>query len=117
MAVLYIKDLVVEAKHGVNPEEKTTLQQFKINVKMTVDTDKAGRSDDLSDTVNWSDIRKSIIHTVKSNTFNLMERLAKEIADQILNEKRITRVVVEIEKLDAFQTGVPGIIVVVGRDL
>jgi FolB domain-containing protein len=58
MSVIYLKDLVVEAKHGVHPHEKTTPQRFNISAKLHVDTIKAEVSDDLADTVNWSHIRK-----------------------------------------------------------
>jgi dihydroneopterin aldolase len=109
MSVIYIRDLVIEAKHGYRQEEKDNAQRFKINVELTIDTAKAGRSDDLADTLNWSGLRDTIVNTVQNNSFDLMERLAQELVSQILKDGRVQKLVVSIDKPDAFSSGVPGI--------
>jgi FolB domain-containing protein len=109
MPVLYIKDLIVEAKHGVHPHEKETAQRFKISVELTLPAAKAGRSDDLKDTINWSELRDMIVVTVQNNSFNLMERLAQELTDQIMTDERVEKLILSIDKLDAFPSGIPGI--------
>jgi len=109
MLVLYIKDLVVEGKHGFHPHEKQTAQRFKISVELTISNSKAGQSDDLADTINWSELRDNIVATVQNNSFNLVERLAQAIADQILADTRVEKLIVSIDKLDAFASGIPGI--------
>lgn len=109
MATLLIKDLVITAKHGVHKYEKLHPQRFNVSVALTVDTSKAGKSDDLNDTVNWSELRQLVVDTVEKNSFNLMERLAQEVAAQIKADKRASKVTVKIEKLDAWDSGVPGI--------
>jgi dihydroneopterin aldolase len=115
MASIFIKNLIIEAKHGVHPQEKQTAQRFRISVEVVMDTTRAGVSDDLADTIDWSTLRQTIIATVENNTFNLMERLAKEVGDQILLDQRLEKVLVSIDKLDAFQTGTPGIKLEVNR--
>jgi len=107
--VIYIKDLVVEGKHGVHQREKDHSQRFSINAELTIDIAKAGLSDELADTLNWSRLRTTIIDTVQNNSFNLVERLAQEIAVQILLDKRVQKLVLSVDKLDAFKTGVPGV--------
>ncbi len=109
MSVMYIKDLIVEAKHGVHDHEKIHPQRIRINVELTTDTDRASATDDLSDTLDWSQLRQNIIDTVQNNSFNLIERLASEVAEQILHNKDIEKVTVSIDKLDAFESGIPGI--------
>jgi dihydroneopterin aldolase len=109
MTVIYIKDLVVEGRHGVHQREKDNPQRFSINVEATIDNAKAGLSDDLADTLDWSRLRAAIIDTVQNNSFNLVERLAGEIAAQILLEKRVRKLVLSVDKPDAFKTGVPGV--------
>jgi dihydroneopterin aldolase len=42
MGSIYIKDLIIEAKHGVHPHEKQNAQRFNVSVKLTVDIEKAG---------------------------------------------------------------------------
>jgi FolB domain-containing protein len=110
MAVIYIKDLVVEGKHGVHQREKDHPQRFSITTELTIDTAKAGVSDDLNDTLNWSALRDVITDTVQNNSFNLVERLAREVGDRlILSDVRIQKLIVSIDKLDAFETGMPGV--------
>jgi FolB domain-containing protein len=109
MTVIYIKDLVVEGKHGVHQREKDHPQRFNVTAELTIDIAKAGLSDDLEDTLNWSGLRTTIIDTVQNNSFNLVERLAREIAARILLDKRVRKLVLSVDKPDAFKTGVPGI--------
>jgi FolB domain-containing protein len=109
MSIIYIKDLVVEGKHGIHQREKINAQSFRINVELNVDNTKAGVSDNLDDTLDWSRLRATIVETAQNNSFNLIERLAQEIAQQILLDKRIQKLVLSIDKLDAFKTGIPGV--------
>jgi dihydroneopterin aldolase len=109
MLVIYIKDLVVEAKHGVHQHEKQHSQRFIFNIELTLDSDRAGISDNLDDTLDYSELRQTIIDTARNNSFNLMERLAREVADQILRDKRVRKVVVSIDKPDVYANGTPGV--------
>lgn len=109
MTVIYIKDLVVEAKHGVHEAEKKHPQRFVFNVDLTVDGGSAGVSDDLADTPDYDKLRQTIIDTAQNNSFNLIERLAREVADQILADKRVRKVVISIDKPDVYENGTPGI--------
>jgi dihydroneopterin aldolase len=109
MSVIYIKDLVVEAKHGVHQHEKDKPQRFVINLELTLDMTQAVASDDLADTLNYSELRQIIIDTTQNNSFNLIERLAQAIADAILTDHRIQKLSLTIDKPDVFKTGRPGI--------
>src|SRR4051812_10109661 len=98
---IYIKDLVARGKHGFHQHEKEKAQSFKISVELDADNDVAGTSDELDDTLNWSLLRDEIVRIVERNSFNLIERLAREISDQLLKEKFVRKVVVKIDKLEA----------------
>lgn len=108
MLVVSIKDLVVEARHGVHPNEKEQAQRFIFNVEVTLDS-RANISDDLTDTLNYTELKQIILKTAQNNSFNLIERLAQTVAAQILENERVRKVVVAIDKPDVFETGVPGI--------
>lgn len=109
MLTVCIKDLVVEAKHGVHQKEKQQPQRFIFNVELTLDSARAGISDDLADTLDYSGLRRMIIDVAQKNSFNLIERLAREVADQILADKRILRAVISIDKPDVYGNGTPGV--------
>ena len=109
MTTLFIKDLIIEAKHGVHEHEKRTKQRFKVSVELSVDLSRAASSDNLADSLDWSDLRDEIVKIVQSNSFNLMERLAQVIAEAMLKHRGVSEVSVTIDKIDAFESGIPGI--------
>jgi FolB domain-containing protein len=109
MSSLYIKDLVIEARHGVHEHEKQTKQRFAISVELEVDLSRAAQSDDVADTLDWSVLRDEIITITQNNSFNLMERLAQTIADAMLKHNGVSEACVTIDKIDAFSSGIPGV--------
>jgi dihydroneopterin aldolase len=109
MSSLYIKDLIIEAKHGMHDHEKQTKQRFLVSVELILDLSRAGQSDDLADSLDWLLLKNEIVAIVQSNSFNLMERLAQVIADAMLKHRGVQKVSVTIDKIDAFESGVPGV--------
>lgn len=109
MLTIYLKDLVITARHGVHQHEKAQVQRFNVSVSVVLETT-ANTSDLLEDTLDWSDLRRVVIEAVESTSFNLIERLAQHVADEILKlDKRIKKLTISIDKLDAFPAGVPGV--------
>lgn len=106
---VYIKDLVIAGRHGVHDHEKESPQRFKVTVELDMAVTKATVSDDLGDTADWSRLKAEIIRIVENKSYDLAERLAMEIAAKMLEDKRIARTVVLIDKVDAFESGVPGV--------
>jgi FolB domain-containing protein len=109
MSSLYIKDLIIEAKHGVHDHEKQTKQRFLVSVELTIDLSRAAQSDDLADSLDWLLLKNEIVTIVQGNSFNLMERLAQVIAEAMLKHHGVQEASVAIDKIDAFESGIPGI--------
>src|SRR5439155_27279108 len=65
--------------HGVLPEEQTRPQPFEVDVELTVDLDAAGESDALDDTVDYSAVAEAVSRVVRSERYQLLERLAAAI--------------------------------------
>ena len=106
---VYIKDLVVAGKHGVHEHEKESPQRFKVTVELSIVGSKAMVSDNLADTPDWSHLKADIINIIENHSYDLMERLAMEIAAKMLEDKRVAKTIVIIDKIDAFDSGVPGV--------
>lgn len=107
---IFIKDLVISGTHGVHEHEKKTPQRFRISVELTIAGEsEALTSDRLEDTLDWSHLRDEVVRIVEQDSYELVERLAKAVADAMLADARVTGVIVTIEKLDAFPAGVPGV--------
>ncbi len=98
-----IRDLLLRAIIGINPEERVLRQDVLINLTMFFDVRRAGASDDIADALNYKTASKRVIELVEQSQFFLVERLATEIARLILTEFPATRVVVRVEKPGALR--------------
>lgn len=101
-----VKGMKVFGYHGTRQEEQANGQDFIIDVEMCLDLKKAGRTDDIEDTIDGYQIYTMIKHIAKNNVFRLIERLAYNIAREILSKNnKIIEVKVRIMKPDAPLTG------------
>ena len=100
---IHIKDLVVPGIIGINPEERTTKQDVLVNATLWVDTSAAAVSDDIADAVNYRSITKRIIAHIEDGAPLLVERLVQEVADICLEDDRVTKVEVTVEKPGALR--------------
>lgn len=99
-----IEDLHLRTIIGINPEEQYDRQDVLISLKLFVDSRRAGRSDDIADTpVNYRTLTKGVIAFVEGNSFQLIERLAADIADLCLAEPGVGRVQVAVDKPGALR--------------
>jgi len=98
-----IKDLLLRTIIGINEEERRKRQDVLINITMFADMHAAGASDDIADAVNYRTITKQVIQRVEGSQFYLVEKMAAEIADICLQDPRVKRVRVSVEKPGALR--------------
>lgn len=115
MAKLFLHDLIVEGKHGVLPHEKEQAQTFRINLELTYDASASQTSDEITDAVDYAAVRQTVIDIVTEHSYNLLERLAKVIADTLLEDQRLTTVTIRIDKPTIFDDVVPGVALTIER--
>ena len=84
MDQIHIKGLRVFAFHGVNPEEKRVGQHFELDITLYVSVKRPGVSDKLSDTVNYSKAAKTAARVMMEERYDLIERAATRVAEQLL---------------------------------
>lgn len=84
MDQIHIKGLRVFAFHGVNPEEKRDGQHFELDITLYVSVKRPGVSDKLSDTVNYSKAAKTAARVMMEERYDLIERAATRVAEQLL---------------------------------
>jgi dihydroneopterin aldolase/D-erythro-7,8-dihydroneopterin triphosphate epimerase len=100
---IFIRDLALRCIIGIYPEERREKQDIVINLEMGCDLSKAGRSDDLNDTVDYKAIKKAILKLVEESSYLLIESLAERIADIALGDSKVEQVVVTIDKPGALR--------------
>ena len=100
---IYIRDLEIRCIIGVNQVERTEKQDVVINVILFTDTRKAGRTDALADSVDYKRVKKAILSLVESSEFLLIEKLADEIAKVCLDDSKVQKVKVTVDKPGALR--------------
>ncbi len=101
MDIIYLHDLKVDCVIGVWDWERKIKQTITIDLDMGFDIRKAAASDELEDTLSYKDVSKRVEAFVKDSGFQLVERLAEEIAAILLNEFAIKWCRVRINKFGA----------------
>lgn len=84
MDQITIRDLEVFGCHGVFEEEAFLGQKFLVTAKLYLSTRKAGKSDDLKESLDYGEVCQLIKNLVETERYMLIERLAEEIAERLL---------------------------------
>jgi D-erythro-7,8-dihydroneopterin triphosphate epimerase len=100
---IHIHDLLLRTIIGINEEERRDRQDVVINIDLHADLRSAGASDDIRDSVNYRTLTKQVIQRVEESQFYLVEKLAAEIAAICLEDPRVERVQVRVEKPGALR--------------
>ena len=99
-----IEDLLIRTIIGINGDERHDRQDVLVNLTLFVDTQAAGRSDDIADApVNYRTLTKKVIAAVEGSSFHLLERLAAEVVSACLAESGVARVRVSVAKPGALR--------------
>lgn len=102
MDQIQIRGLHLFAYHGVNPEEKENGQNFILDVTLYTNIEKPGRTDDLNDTVNYSTAAKCAARVMAEGPYDLIERAASRVAEQLLLDfPTVEQVTVRLKKPEA----------------
>lgn len=100
---IVIKDLLVRGIVGINEDERRKRQDILINLAMQADIRPSGESDDITQTVNYRTVAKSIISLVEGSSYFTVEKLATEVARLILLEHEVFEATVAVEKPGALR--------------
>ena len=95
-----IKDLILSLKLGYYDFEKKKPQKVKFTLDVNYKDKKPSNDKDLKSIVNYAKIVKLIKQLVKNKHYNFLETLAEDIFDELFKDKRIDKIVLQIEKLE-----------------
>ena len=79
-----IRGLRVYGYHGVLEHERNEGQYFIVDATITIDSERAASTDDISNTVSYAEIAHLISENVRNNPVNLLETLSQRLADEVL---------------------------------
>ncbi len=87
--------------HGVLDEEKSRAQPFEVDVEISADLRDAGRTDALTDTIDYGAVTDAVLSVITGAHADLLEHLAQRIAEATfeVGGTQATAVVVTVRKL------------------
>lgn len=100
---IHIRDLQARCIVGINDWEREKKQDVVINLTLWADLKKACVGDSIDDTVNYKPLKNRIVEMVEASRFNLIERMAEEIAEICLTDPLVERVDVTVDKSGALR--------------
>lgn len=101
---IFLRDLHLSCTIGVNDWERGIRQPVKIDLDLYLDLREAGRTDDLSRTLNYKEIRDRVERIVTQSRCFLIEALAERIAEGCLQVDAVEAVRVRLEKPGALRS-------------
>ena len=104
MDKIIVRDLLMRAIIGINPDERVKKQDILVNLVLYAETKKAAETDDIDDAVNYKTISKQVIDRVENGSDYLVEKLVNDIARMILHDyPQVQKVQVRVEKPGALR--------------
>ncbi len=105
MGLIRIEGMEFYAFHGHYREEQIVGNHFVVDVALETDTDRAGASDDLKDTLNYQKAYL-IIKKEMETTSRLLEHIATRILNSLYKElKDVRKATVKVSKLNPVMGG------------
>ena len=97
---ILIKELTLNLKLGYYNFEKEKSQKVKFNLKIDYEDKKPTSDKDIKSIVNYGKVVKLITTLVSKKHYNFLETLAEDVFDVLFKDKRIGKIMLQIEKLE-----------------
>lgn len=108
-----IEGMAFFGRCGVTVEQRRTRRKVLVDMEVVTSCRKAGRSDELKDTVDYGDLYQIAKKVVERKVVNLLECWVEMIAGEMLRRFKVREVRVRIRKPGVMAKGVvPGVEIV-----
>ena len=98
MDTIFISELKVKTKLGVPAWECMVAQTIILDIEIGYDLSAAGKSDAITDTIDYGAVVARIHSTLTEHSFQLVEALAEHVCQLILKEFKATSVKIKVAK-------------------
>lgn len=112
---IFLHDMRIKTIVGIWEWERKIRQTVSIDLEIGADIRKAASTDRIEDTLDYKRIAKRIRQFVEDSSFQLVEKLAENIAGVVLREFEVPWVVVKVNKPGAIR-GSRDVGVIIRRD-
>jgi len=100
---IIITDFLLNIFVGYRSHEKINKQNVRFNIELDHINPKHLNDKDIKSIFNYEKITKIIKNLTKSKHYNFLESLADDIFDGLFKDKRINKIRLKIEKLNAIK--------------
>ena len=97
---ILIKELILDLKLGYYDFEKEKTQKVKFSLEIDYEDRKPTNDKDIKSIVNYGQVVKLIAKLAKNKHYNFLETLAEDVFDVLFKDKRIGKIMLQIEKLE-----------------
>ena len=98
MGKIYITGLSVETLIGVYDWERERLTTLILDVELEANLDKAMKSDDVADTIDYAKVAECITEVGKTSKFELLEAFGAKVMNAVLAQFPVSAIGVKIVK-------------------
>lgn len=98
MDVVFIEELTVITTIGVFDWEQTIAQKLVLDIEMGWDNRRAAASDDVRDCLSYADVSDAVVAHVSGQAFALVERVAEEVAQLLMQRFSIPWLRIKVSK-------------------
>jgi len=95
---LQLCDIEADCRIGVTEQERSGFQKLLISIELPIDARRASRSDRMEDAVDYARIVDQTRAFCRSRSFHLIETLAEQLAQTILQDNQAAAVQVSVKK-------------------
>ncbi len=100
---IIITDFLLNIFVGYRSHEKINKQNVRFNIELDHINPKHLNDKDIKSIFNYEKITKIIKNLTKNKHYNFLESLADDIFNELFKDKRINKIRLKIEKLDAIK--------------
>jgi len=93
-----LSGIALFAHLGVHDAERETGQKIRIDVELSADLSEGAASDHLARTIDYEKVYRLVEEIVAASRFRLIEALASNLADALLERFPVAEVTVRVQK-------------------
>jgi len=101
MDIIFIEDLRADAIIGIYDKERTIKQTISVDLDIATCVKTSAKTDKIEDACNYKLISKRVEAYIQQSEFQLIETLAENLAQIILNEFHVPWVKLTLHKVGA----------------
>jgi dihydroneopterin aldolase len=95
---IFVEGIKFHGFHGLTRLERQVGVRLSVDVTIEMDLEKSGRSDRMSDTIDYALVHKKVIEVGRGQSYKLLETFALKLLDEFLAGYPVDRVTVRVRK-------------------